>query len=92
MLGALPPDGPYKIRFELHIYLQPEAATSDEAAAARAEKLAGSYEVIPQDKPFVDAAPMASFTRDRTGIDVRFSPYWEDGVRRFQQMVLDSIL
>ncbi len=91
MLGAILPDGALKTNFELHIYLQPEAATSQEEAAAREEKLAGWYTVIPQDKPFVEAAQVASFTRDRAGVGVRFSPYWEDGVRRFQQMVLDAV-
>lgn len=91
MLGAILPDGPVKTNFELHIYLQPEAADSEEEAAARKEKLAGWYEVIPQDQPFVKAAQVASFTRDRAGVGVRFSPYWEDGVRRFQQMVLDAV-
>jgi choline monooxygenase len=91
MLGAILPDGPLKTNFELHIYLQPEAANSEAEANARAEKLAGWYSVIPQDQPFVKAAQVASFTRDRAGIGVRFSPYWEDGVRRFQQMVLDAV-
>jgi hypothetical protein len=38
------------------------------------------------------AAQAASFTRDIAGVAVRFSPYWEEGVRRFQQMVLDAVM
>jgi hypothetical protein len=48
-------------------------------------------EVLPQDKPFVAAAQAALATRDAAGVRTRFSPYWEDGVRRFQQMVLDAV-
>jgi hypothetical protein len=92
MVGAILPDGPLRTRFELHVYTRPEAAEAEEFAAERAEKLDGWYTVIPQDKPFVEGAQAASATRDQAGIPIRFSPYWEDGVRRFQQMVLDRIL
>jgi choline monooxygenase len=92
MLGALLPEGPLATRFELHVYLQPEAATAPDAEQTRQQKLAQWYEVIPQDQPFVEAAQAASFSRDEAGVAVRFSPYWEEGVRGFQRLVLDAVL
>lgn len=91
MVGAILPDGPLAAHFELDVYLRPEAAEHPDAEARRAAKLASWREVIPQDKPFVEGAQAAAFARDRAGIGVRFSPYWEDGVRRFQEMVLDAV-
>ena len=91
MLGVMLPEGPYRTNFELNYYVQPEAANDPATAKARKDTVDSSYLTMTQDQPFVKEVQATSFTRDRSGVGVRFSPYWEDGVRRFQQLVLEAL-
>jgi choline monooxygenase len=91
MQGVLLPDGSARTRVELHLYFDNDKASAAEWDQARRGTLDMWMEVLPQDRPFVAAAQAALATRDAVGVRTRFSPYWEDGVRRFQQMVLDAV-
>lgn len=91
MLGTLLPDGPERTRMDISLYYQREAATDPALAEARAGNLQMWREVIPQDKPFMEAAQATVNMRDSSGIDTVLSPYWEGGVRGFQQLVLNAV-
>jgi choline monooxygenase len=91
MLGVMLPDGPFRTNLEQNYYVQPEAAKAPELAQARKDTVDSSYLTMTQDQPFMKAFQEASFTRDRSGLAVRFSPYWEQGVMRFQQLVLEAM-
>lgn len=91
MLGTLLPDGPTRTRVDIHLYFDGEAAADPALADARAGTLAMWHTVLPQDMPFIAAAQAAASVRDAAGIATRFSPYWEAGVRGFQQMVVDAV-
>lgn len=91
MLGTLLPDGPDRTRMDISLYYQGSAATDPALAGARRGNLEMWQGVIPQDKPFMEAAQATLGARDRAGIAPILSPYWEGGVRGFQQMVLDAL-
>lgn len=91
MVGLLMPDGPCRTKVQLNCYYRGEAAISSAAKAGRERNLAMWTEVIRQDFPFVIGTQATVAARDRAGIRTRFSPYWEEPVYRFQQMVLDAI-
>ncbi|HUD27795.1 MAG TPA: aromatic ring-hydroxylating dioxygenase subunit alpha [Novosphingobium sp.] len=91
MLGTLLPDGPDRTIMDISLYYDGDAATDTALAEARQGNLDMWLGVIPQDKPFMEAAQAALVARDLAGIDARFSPYWEGGVRGLQQMVLDAV-
>lgn len=91
MLGTLLPDGAERTLIDIHLYYKGEAATDPRYEEARAGNLAMWHEVIPQDMPFVKGVQATSAQRDAAGISTRFSPYWEAGVRGFQQMVVDAV-
>jgi hypothetical protein len=91
MLGTLLPDGNDRTIIDIHLYYQGSAATEPAFEEARAGNLAMWHEVIPQDMPFVQGVQATSAQRDAAGIATRFSPYWEAGVRGFQQMVVAAV-
>lgn len=91
MLGTLLPDGPDRTIMDISLYYEANAATDPALAEARQGNLDMWLGVIPQDKPFMAAAQATVGVRDLAGIDTRFSPYWEGGVRGFQQMVIDAV-
>ena len=91
MIGLLMPDGPSRTKVQLNCYYLGEAATSAEAKAGRERNLEMWGQVIQQDFPFVIGAQATVAARDRAGIKTRFSPYWEEPVHRFQQMVIEAI-
>jgi choline monooxygenase len=91
MLGTLLPDGPVRTRVDLHLYYDGDAAEDPALADARQGTLDMWLGVLPQDKPFITAAQATIGVRDRAGVATRFSPYWEAGVRGFQQMVVDAV-
>jgi choline monooxygenase len=92
MLGMLLPDGPASTKVELHLYYDGDAAHGSEHQAAREESLARWREVLPQDFQFIEGTQATIDARDAAGIRTRFSPYWEEPVQRFQQMVLDTVV
>lgn len=91
MLGTLLPDGPDRTRMDISLYYQGRAASDPALAEARQGNLEMWQGVIPQDKPFMEAAQATLKARDEAGIAPILSPYWEGGVRGFQQMVLDAV-
>jgi choline monooxygenase len=91
MLGTLLPDGHDRTKIDIHLYYPGDTATDPSLEEARAGNLAMWHEVIPQDMPFVAGVQVASAQRDAAGIATRFSPYWEGGVRGFQQMVVAAV-
>lgn len=91
MLGTLLPQGHDRTMIDIHLYYQGDAATDPRFEEARAGNLAMWNEVIPQDMPFVKAVQATALQRDAAGISTRFSPYWEAGVRGFQQMVVAAV-
>jgi len=91
MLGTLLPDGPRRTLVDLHLYYDGDAADDPALAEAREGTLGMWLGVIPQDKPFIIAAQATALARDLAGVSTRFSPYWEQGVRGFQQMVLEAV-
>ncbi|WP_260929640.1 aromatic ring-hydroxylating oxygenase subunit alpha [Novosphingobium sp. 9] len=91
MLGTLLPDGPERTRMDISLYYDGEAAHDPALAEARQGNLDMWLGVIPQDKPFMEAAQATVATRDLAGIATRLSPYWEGGVHGFQQMVVDAV-
>ncbi len=91
MLGVLLPDGACETKVDLQLYFEGDSATDPALEAARQGNLAMWLEVLPQDMPFVEAAQATIATRDAAGLGTRFSPYWEEGVRSFQAMVLDAV-
>jgi choline monooxygenase len=91
MLGMVLPDGPNRTRVDLHLYFEGEAADSAAFAAARNDTVAMWKEVVKQDFPFVEGTQATLESRDAAGIRTRFSPYWEEAVLRFQQMVLTAV-
>ncbi|MBT0670277.1 aromatic ring-hydroxylating dioxygenase subunit alpha [Novosphingobium profundi] len=91
MLGTLLPDGPDRTRMDISLYYQGSAASDPALAGARQGNLEMWQGVIPQDKPFMEAAQATLKARDEAGIAPILSPYWEGGVRGFQQMVLDAV-
>ncbi len=92
MLGMLLPDGPASTKVELHLYYDGDAAHGPGHEAARAQSLARWREVLPQDFQFIEGTQATIDARDAAGIRTRFSPYWEEPVQRFQQMVLDTVV
>lgn len=92
MLGMLLPDGPASTRVELHTYYEGDAAQGIAHRTARAQSLARWREVLPQDFQFIEGTQATIDARDAAGIRTRFSPYWEEPVQRFQQMVLDAVI
>jgi choline monooxygenase len=91
MLGTLLPDGPTRTRVDIHLYFDGAAAADPALAEARAGTLAMWHTVLPQDMPFIAAAQKTIGAREAAGVATRFSPYWEAGVRGFQQMVLAAV-
>jgi choline monooxygenase len=91
MIGMLMPDGPARTRVELHLYFQ-DGPDWDSQLAARDAMRAMWLEVLPQDFPFIEGPQATIAARDAAGIRTRFSPYWEQAVRHFQQMVLDAVI
>lgn len=92
MLGMLLPDGAARTTVELHLYFDGDAATSEPMAPARQETLDMWHGVLPQDFPFIEGTQATIQSRDAAGIRTRFSPYWEQAVLKFQQMVLDAVV
>jgi len=92
MLGMLLPDGPARTNVELHLYYEGDAAHGPDYQAARAQSLTRWREVLPQDFQFIEGTQATIDARDAAGIRTRFSPYWEEPVQRFQQMVLDTVV
>ncbi len=90
MLGMLLPDGPARTRVELHLYFK-NTPDWDAHQAGRDGALAMWREVLPQDFQFIEGTQATLAMRDAAGIRTRFSPYWEQAVRHFQQMVLDAV-
>ena len=69
----------------------PGVATDPAHAAARA-KLVDEWKLLfEQDIPFVHNVHQNYKTRDRAGIDCRFSPYWETNVLAFQQSIVEAL-
>jgi len=91
MLGVVLPDGASRTKVHLYLYFDGEAADSTELETARQETLQMWREVVQQDVPFVEGTQATIESRDAAGIRTRFSPYWEEAVLRFQQMVLDAV-
>jgi choline monooxygenase len=91
MIGMLMPDGPARTGVELHLYFQ-DGPDWDSQLAARDAMRAMWLEVLPQDFPFIEGPQATIAARDAAGIRTRFSPYWEQAVRHFQQMVLDAVI
>jgi choline monooxygenase len=91
MLGIHLPDGPERTIVHINIYADGEAATSPDYAEARQGTIDMWREVLPQDAAFIEGVQATIGARDAAGIKTRFSPYWEEGVRSFQKMVLDTV-
>jgi choline monooxygenase len=91
MLGTLLPDGPSRTRMDISLYYDRTSADDPAYADARQGNLRMWRDVIPQDKPFMEAAQATVSVRDRAGVEGRFSPYWEGSVRGFQQMVIQAV-
>jgi choline monooxygenase len=91
MLGMVLPDGPSRTKVDLHLYFDGDAAKSTDLEIARRETMTMWQEVVKQDFPFVEGTQATIEARDAAGIRTRFSPYWEEAVFRFQQMVLNAI-
>jgi len=91
MLGVVLPDGPGRSRVDLHLYFDGEAAETAALDAARQETLQMWREVFQQDIPFVAGTQATIESRDAAGIRTRFSPYWEEAVLRFQQMIVTAV-
>ena len=91
MLAVLLPNSASETTVEINLYFDGEAATSEACAPARGELLDMWREVLPQDFPFVEGSQATVEARDAAGISTRFSPYWEQAVLRFQQMVINSV-
>jgi hypothetical protein len=91
MLGVVLPDGASRTKVDLHLYFDGEAADSTHLDHARQETLRMWREVVQQDVPFVEGTQATLESRDAAGIRTRFSPYWEEAVLRFQQMIVTAV-
>jgi choline monooxygenase len=68
-----------------------DESMSDGFAAERERVRAGWTAVGAQDKPLVAQVHKQQELRADIGMETRFSPYWEGGVHRFQQMVVERL-
>jgi choline monooxygenase len=91
MLGVHLPDGPELTQVRINVYASGEAAASPGYDAALQGTMDMWKIVLDQDNAFVKGVQATVGVRDAAGIKTRFSPYWEAGVRSFQQMVLDAV-
>ncbi len=74
-------------------YYYPPDTLADPAYEESRSLMRETWErVIEQDGAFVKQVHANAAQRDGTGTAARFSPYWENAVQYFQQMVVETIL
>lgn len=70
----------------------PGPASTDPATEAARKGLAAFHDnVVREDLGYAGEVHRLTRLRDEIGMDTRFSPYWEAGVRAFQQYLLRNI-
>ena len=90
--GVWLPDGPHRTQLSFHFYfVGDEGAKGGDHEHARQHWINIITNVFEQDTPVVKAVQDRAAIRDRLGIRTRFSPYWETGVQRFQQLVYERV-
>jgi choline monooxygenase len=87
-IGTWLPDGPTRTELSFHFYLVgEEAAHGSRCEAARIHWIERIKHVFMQDSPIVHAVQENAGARDSLGLGTHLSPFWERGVRHFQQQV-----
>ena len=72
-------------------YFIGDASLGDDLKAAREAVRDGWLSIGDEDKPLVAQIHKQHALRAEIGMETRFSPYWETGVHRFQQMVVEIL-
>jgi len=73
-------------------YFIGDAATDPAFEEARKTVTSGWLQINDQDQSIVEPLHENHRTRDKIGIDNRFSPEWEGAIRGFQTLVIDTMM